>query len=56
MLIVNGKIITWGPENQIMPEGKAILIQDGLIRRMGDQAELIRDYPDEERSTRKGSL
>ncbi len=56
MLIVNGKIITWGPENQIMPEGKAILIQDGLIRRMGDQAELIRDYPDEERIDAEGQF
>ena len=56
MLIVNGKIITWGPENQIMPEGKAILIKDGLIRKIGDQAEMIRDFPDEERINAEGQF
>lgn len=48
MLIINGKIITWGPENQILPEGQAILVQEGAIRKIGDQAELLQHYPGEE--------
>ena len=54
MLVINGKIITWGPENQIMPDGQAILIKNGLIRKIGDQEELIRDFPDEEQIDAEG--
>ena len=54
MLIINGKIITWGPENQIIPEGKAILIKDGLIRKIGDQTELLQEFPEEEQLDAEG--
>lgn len=54
MLIINGKIITWGPDNQIMPEGKAILIKDGKIQKIGDQAELLHECPNEERLDAEG--
>lgn len=48
MLITNGKIITWGPENEILPEGTGLLIRDGVIEKIAPQTDLIRDYPEEE--------
>ena len=48
MLIINGKIITWGPENQILPEGTGILVREGIIEKIAPQDDLIRAYPDEE--------
>ncbi|MCB2202475.1 putative aminohydrolase SsnA [bacterium] len=48
MLITNGKIITWGPKNQILPEGTGLLVRDGVIEKIAPQTELIHDYPDEE--------
>ena len=48
MLIINGKLITWGPENQIMAEGWGLLIRDGLIEKIAPQAELLAAFPDEE--------
>jgi len=45
MIIKNGKIITWGKENEIIA-GKELLIQDGVIREIG--ADLAKKYPDEE--------
>ncbi len=54
MLITNGKIITWGADNQIMPEGKALLIREGVIERIGQQADLLREFPDEERLDAEG--
>jgi len=45
MIIKNGKIITWGKENEIIA-GKELLIQDGVIREIG--ADLVKKYPDEE--------
>lgn len=56
MLIINGKLITWGLENQVMPEGQAVYIKDGLIRRIGDQEELIEAYPDEDRVDAEGQF
>lgn len=47
MLIINGKLITWGSDNQIMPAGSGLLIRDGLIEKVAPQDDLIRDYPDE---------
>ena len=48
MLIINGKPITWGPENKILDDGWGMVIQDGKIKKMARQAELIRDYPEED--------
>ncbi|MEJ2413143.1 MAG: putative aminohydrolase SsnA [Anaerolineales bacterium] len=45
MIIKNGKIITWGKENEIIA-GKELLIQDGVIREI--DADLVKKYPDEE--------
>ncbi len=53
MLITNGKLITWDEPNQIL-EGSAILIQDGMIRKISNQEELIQKYPAEERLDAKG--
>jgi putative selenium metabolism protein SsnA len=49
MLIINGKLITWGTDNQIMPEGWGLLIQNGVIAKIAPQDVLLRNYPDEER-------
>ena len=45
MIIKNGKLITWEPENQILEDNK-LLIQDGLIKEIGPDLE--KNYPDEE--------
>lgn len=31
MLITNGKLIPWGSEYQVIPEGLGLLIRDGVI-------------------------
>ena len=48
MLIINGKLITWGPANQIMEDGWGLLIRNGLIEKILPQANLISEYPDED--------
>lgn len=47
MLIINGKLITWGAENRIIDEDVGLLIQDGRINKIASQADLIREFPDE---------
>jgi len=47
MLITNGKIVTWGDKPEII-EGKALLIKDGLIIRIGDGSSLKETHPGEE--------
>jgi len=54
MLIINGKLITWGSENQILDEHWGLLISDGRIEKIAPQADLIREYPDEERLDAEG--
>lgn len=54
MIIINGKLITWGAENQIKPDGWALLIQNGLIQKIARQDELLRDYPEEEHLDAEG--
>ena len=49
MIIINGKLITWGTENQVMPGGWALLIRKGVIEKIAPQNELLQEYPDEER-------
>lgn len=48
MLIVNGKIITWGEPNQIL-EGQAIHVEKGLVAEVAPQAELLSRFPTENR-------
>lgn len=54
MLIINGKIITWGPENQILPVGTGILVREGIIEKIAPQDELILLYPDEDQLDAEG--
>lgn len=44
LLIVNGRLVTWEPDDEIMPDG-ALLLQDGHIADMGDSATLRQRYP-----------
>jgi cytosine/adenosine deaminase-related metal-dependent hydrolase len=48
MLITNSSIITWEFPNRIL-ENHAVRIQDGIIAEISPQAELLFNYPDEER-------
>ncbi len=54
MLIINGKIITWGTENQILPVGTGILVREGIIEKIAPQDELILLYPDEDQLDAEG--
>lgn len=47
MIIINGKIVTWGEPNEIL-EDKALYTSEGVIQSIADQSELIAEYPDEE--------
>jgi len=47
MLIVNGKLVTWGRANQIL-EGQAVYVKDGKIAEIGPEASLKEKYPDAE--------
>lgn len=48
MIIVNGKIITWGEENRIIEDGWGLLIRNGVIEKIDEQSNLKRDFPEEE--------
>jgi len=54
MLIVNGKLITFGKDNRILPDGWGLLIRAGMIEKLAPQAELLRDYPEEEQLDAEG--
>lgn len=43
MLIINGKIITWEVENQILSD-HALFIEDGIIKDLGPQTTLLENY------------
>ncbi|MBN2046951.1 MAG: putative aminohydrolase SsnA [Anaerolineaceae bacterium] len=53
MLIINGKIITWERENQILND-HAIYIEGSVIKEIGTQADLLEKYPREDRLDAKG--
>ena len=53
MLVVNGKLITWETENQIL-EDQALYIEGEKIVEIGPQAELHSKYPDEEQIDARG--
>ena len=54
MLIINGKLITWGSENEVKPDGWGLLVRDGVIEKIALQDELMRDYPGEEQLDAEG--
>ena len=54
MLIINGKLITWGSENRILTEGWGLLIRDGVIEKIAPQADLLRDFPEEDQLDAEG--
>lgn len=43
LLITNGKLVTWGLENEIIPNG-ALLLRDGRIAAMGDSHALFAEF------------
>lgn len=53
MLILNGKIVTWGKKPQIL-EGQAIHIQDGMIDEIGAQKYLLAKHDDKEQVDANG--
>ncbi len=55
MLIVNGQLVTWREEDQILQEG-ALLIKDGRIAAMGNSKELSSEYPDADTVDAGGQL
>lgn len=55
LLITNGRIVTWGSENQIIDNG-GIVVDKGLIVAIGDQQALSEQYPDAERLDARGQL
>src|SRR5512145_2171080 len=55
MLITNGTIITNEEPNRILT-GQALYIKDGLIRAVGNTADLMTRYPQEERVDAGGQL
>jgi putative selenium metabolism protein SsnA len=56
MLIVNGKLITWGEENRIYGDGWGLLIRDGIIEKIAPQNKLIETYPEEEQLDADGQF
>lgn len=55
MIITNGKIVTWGDPNEIL-EGQAILVQDGLIQAIEEEANLRSAHPEEEILDAQGQI
>jgi putative selenium metabolism protein SsnA len=56
MLIINGRIVTWGHENRIMPDGWGLRIHNGVIEKMAPQDELMQTYPEDEQLDAGGQL
>ncbi|MDD5370532.1 MAG: putative aminohydrolase SsnA [Anaerolineaceae bacterium] len=53
MLITNAKLITWETPNRILTD-HALLIQEGIIREVGTEADLMNTHPAEERLDAEG--
>lgn len=47
MIIINGRIITWGSPNQIFYD-KALLIRDGIIQKIDNVERIVSEFPEEE--------
>ncbi len=55
LLIHNGRLVTWGDPNAIIPDG-ALLLSGGVIRAIGASADLLGAYPDAERLDARDQL
>jgi len=55
LLITNGRLVTWGTANEIIPHG-GLLLANGKIVAMGDSADLIEQYPDAQQLDAHGQL
>jgi putative selenium metabolism protein SsnA len=55
MLVINGKIITWGHPNEIL-ENQALRIEEGVIKEIGLQADLVEQHPNDEKIDAKGQF
>ena len=55
MLITNGTIVTLGQENKIISDG-AVLIQGDRIAAIGSTAQLVAQFPNEEKLDARGKL
>jgi putative selenium metabolism protein SsnA len=55
MLIVNGKLVTWGQPNRML-EDHAIVIRDGRIAHIAPQKQVLEDYSEEEVLDAKGQF
>ncbi|MCB8987545.1 MAG: putative aminohydrolase SsnA [Ardenticatenaceae bacterium] len=55
LLITNGRLVTWGQANEIIPNG-GLLLANGIIADMGDSAALIEQYPDAPQLDARGQL
>ncbi len=55
MLITNGTLVTWNPDEELLPH-YGLRIEGGIIREIAPSAELEANYPDEERLDAGGQL
>lgn len=55
MLIINGTLITWGENNQVLSD-HALYIEDGLIQALGRTKDLLEQYPQTPRLDARGQL
>lgn len=55
MIITNGKIITYEHPNRIL-EDQAVLVQNGIIKLIDNQQQMLDAFPEEERLDAKGQL
>lgn len=55
LLIVNGRLITWGQPNQIIEQG-ALCVQDGRIVDLGESAVLQKKYADVQKLDAQGQF
>ncbi len=55
MLIINGTLITWGENNQVLRD-HGLYIEDGLIQALGPTKDLLEQYPQTQRLDARGQL
>jgi putative selenium metabolism protein SsnA len=55
LLITNGRLVTWGPQYELVDEG-ALLLRDGIIAEMGSSTELLAAHPKVDRLDARGQL
>jgi putative selenium metabolism protein SsnA len=55
MLITNGILVTWDDDNRVL-EGWALRVDGGKITHIAEQAELLKQFPDEEKLDTHGQV